>query len=450
MSEIIKIKKGLNIKLKGQADKIFKKAPRSKTYSVKPVDFQSLTPKIEAKPCAEVKVGSTLFYDKHRPEIRYPSPVSGRVLSILRGERRRIIAIIVEDNGKDEAETFMKGDPETLTREKIVKNLLDSGMWPMIRQRPYNIVASPQDVPKAIFISGFDTSPLAPDYDFIMKDQMEDFQWGINALKKLTEGKIHLNQDARYPSVKTFEKVKNVKLNKITGPHPAGNVGVQIHHIDPLNKGEKVWYVQPQEVAAIGRLFRTGKYDPEMIVALVGSQVQKPVYYKVIRGAEVGSITKDNIKEGETRYISGSVLNGRQVSLEGHLGYFAYQLTAIPEGKHFELFGWMMPGFKKFSVSRTFLSWMMPDKTYDIDTNLNGGERAFVMTGEYNKVVPMDILPVQLLKAVLVEDIDKMEQLGIYEVCEEDLALCEFVCTSKIPVTSILRKGLDYIRKEME
>ena len=450
MSDVIKIKKGLNIKLKGQADKIFTKAPRSKTYSVKPVDFHALTPKIEAKPCAAVKVGSTLFYDKHRPEIRYASPVSGTVLSILRGERRRIIAIIVEDDGKDTAVSFKKGDPSTLSREEVKKNLLDSGMWPMIRQRPYNIVASPQDVPKAIYISGFDTAPLAPDYDFIMKDQMDDFQTGINALKQLTDGKIHLNQDANFPSVKTFEGVKNVQLNKFKGPHPTGNVGIQIHHIDPINKGDLVWHVQPQEVAAMGRLFKTGKYDPEMVVALTGSEVNKPVYYKVIRGAEVSSITEGNIKEGNVRYISGNVLNGRQVSTEGHLGYFAYQLTAIPEGNHYELFGWIKPGLKKFSVSRTFLSWLTPNREYNINTNLNGGERAFLMTGEYEKVLPMDIMPVQLIKSILVDDIDKMEQLGIYEVCEEDLALCEFVCTSKIEVTSILRNGLDTIRKEME
>ena len=450
MSEVIKIRKGLNIKLKGQADKILLQAPGSKTYAVKPVDFQSLVPSITAKPCEEVKVGSTLFCDKYRPEIKYSSPVSGKVLSILRGERRRIIAVVVEDDGNHTALEFRKGDPEGMTREQVVQNLLESGMWPMIRQRPYNIVAGPEDTPKAIFISGFDTAPLAPDYDFIMKDQMDDFQWGINALKKLTPGKIHLNQDVTVPSVKTFANVRHVQLNNFSGPHPAGNVGIQIHHIDPINKNEKVWVVQPQEVAAIGRLFKTGRYDPQMIVALTGSEVKKPLYYRVIRGAEVASIVDGNVHEGDVRLISGNVLQGSSVAADGHLGYFAYQLTAIPEGRHFEMFGWMMPGLKKFSASRTFLSWLMPNKRYRLDTNMHGGERAYVMTGEYNRVLPMDILPVQLIKSILVQDFDKMEQLGIYEVCEEDLALCEFVCTSKIPVTSILRQGLDAIRKEME
>ncbi|MBN2697332.1 MAG: Na(+)-translocating NADH-quinone reductase subunit A [Bacteroidales bacterium] len=450
MSEVIKIKKGLNIKLKGEADKIRVQAPRSATYAVKPVDFQSLTPKIDARPCDEVKVGTTLFHDKYRPEIRYSSPVSGKVLSILRGERRRIISVVVEDDGKDTMETFLKGNPNDLTREQIIKNLLDSGMWPMIRQRPFNIVANPQDVPKSIFISGFDTAPLAPDYDYIMKDQLEDFQWGIDALRKLTSGKIHLNQSANYPVVNTFRNIRNVQINSFSGPHPAGNAGIQIHHIDPINKNERVWIVQPQEVSAIGRLFRSGNYDPKMIVALTGSEVKKPLYYRVIRGAEVSTILQDNVGEGDVRYISGNVLSGRQVPADGHLGYYAYQLTVIPEGKHHEMFGWIKPGLSKFSASRTFLSWMIPNRKYRLDTNMHGGERAFVMTGEYNKVLPMNILPVQLLKSILVEDIDRMEQLGIYEVCEEDLALCEFVCTSKTPVTAILRKGLDTIRKEME
>jgi len=450
MSETIKIRKGLDIKLKGKADKIFIKAPRSKTYAIKPPDFQSLTPKIVAKPCTQVKVGSVIFYDKYRPEIKFTSPVSGQVLSIIRGERRRIIEVVIEDDGKDDAEVFVKGNPTAMKKEDIIKNLLDSGLWPVIRQRPYNIVASPADQPKAVFISGFDTAPLAPDFDFIMKDLAEEFQVGIDALSMLTEGKIHLNVDARYPSVRTFTETKGVQINKISGPHPAGNVGVQIHHIDPVNKGEVVWVVQPQDVVAIGRLFMTGKYDPSRVVALTGSEVVKPVYYKLIRGAQVTPLIENNLSGENVRIISGSVLNGSSLKPEGYVGYYDSQVTVIPEGNHHELFGWIMPGFKKFSVSRTFLTWLMPDREYKLDTNLHGGERAFVMNGEYEKVLPMDIYPVELLKSILVEDIARMEKLGIYEVVEEDLALCEFVCTSKTPVQSILRKGLNMIRKEME
>ncbi|MEX2369566.1 MAG: Na(+)-translocating NADH-quinone reductase subunit A [Bacteroidales bacterium] len=450
MSEVIKIRKGLDIKLKGRADKIFMKAPRSKTYAVKPIDFHALTPKIVAKPCVEVKVGSTIFYDKYRPEIKYTSPVSGIVQKIVRGERRRIIAIVIEDDGKDTAEAFQKGDPASMTREQVVENLLESGLWPTIMQRPYGVVANSNDVPKAIFISGFDSAPLAPDYDFIMKDTGKDFQVGINALLKLTDGKIHLGLDSRYPAAKAYTEAKNIERHYFSGPHPVGNVGIQIHKISPVNKGEKVWTIKPQDVVTIGRLFQTGKYDPHMIVALCGSEVKKPLYYKLIRGAEISSIVDDNLTRENVRIISGNVLTGRKVTTAGHVGFSDALLTVIPEGNHYEMFGWITPGLKKFSVSRSFFSWLMPNKEYTLDTNLHGGERAYVMTGEYEKVLPMDIYPVALIKSIIVEDIDKMEQLGIYEVIEEDMALCEFVCTSKTPVQSILRSGLRMLRKEFE
>jgi Na+-transporting NADH:ubiquinone oxidoreductase subunit A len=450
MSEAIRIRKGLDIKLKGEADKIFVKAPRSKTYAVKPVDFHSLTPKIVAKPCVEVKVGTTIFFDKYRPEIKFTSPVSGIVQSIVRGERRRIIEVVIEDDGKDTAETFLKGDPNTLKREQIIENLLESGIWPVIHQRPYDVIASPSDTPKAIFISGFDTAPLAADLDFIMKDLGEDFQIGIDALAKLTDGKIHLGLDARYPAAKAYTDATKVEKHYYKGPHPVGNVGIQIHKISPINKGEIVWTLKPQDVVAIGRLFKTGQYDPSVVVALAGSEVKKALYYKIIRGAQITSIAEGNIKQENVRYISGNVLTGKKITNEGYVGFSDTMVTVIPEGDHYEMFGWITPGLKKFSVSRSFLSWMTPNKEYTLDTNLHGGERAFVMTGEYEKLVPMDIFPVHLLKAIIVEDIDKMEQLGIYEVIEEDFALCEFVCTSKTPVQSILRGGLTMLRKELE
>ena len=419
-------------------------------YAVKPVDFHGLIPKIVKKPCDEVKVGTTIFYDKYRPEIKYSSPVSGIIQKIVRGERRRIIEILIEDDGKDTAESFKNGDPSSMTREQVVENLIESGLWPSILQRPYGIVASPADVPRDIFISGFDTAPLAPDYDFIMQDSEKEFQTGINALKQLTDGKIHLGLDAGYPAAKAYTSAKNVVRHYFKGPHPAGNVGIQIHKIAPINKGEKVWTVKPQDVVSIGRLFQTGKYDPNVIVALCGSEVIKPVYYKLIRGAEVSSIITDNLKQENVRIISGNVLTGKKISPEGYIGFSDAQVTVIPEGDYYEMFGWITPGLKKFSVSRSFFSWLTPNREYVLDTNYHGGERAFVMTGEYEKVFPMDIYPVALLKSVIIEDIDKMEQLGIYEVIEEDMALCEFVCTSKTPVQSILRSGLRMVRKEFE
>ena len=452
MAEVIKIKKGLDIKMIGQAEKIYVKAPRAKTYAIKPPDWHGLTPKIIPKLCDEVKVGTPIFFDKYHPEVKFTSPVSGILLSINRGERRRIIEVVVEDDGKDTYETFLKGEPSSFKREQIVESLLESGLWPAIRQRPYTVIARPEQHPKSIFISAFDTAPLAPDLDFVLKDMEEDFQWGVNVLKQLTEGKIYLNLDGRYPSVRTLSATKGVEVNRFKGPHPAGNVGIHISRLDPINKGEVVWVVQPQDVVAIGRLFKTGKYDPSVVVALTGSRVQKPQYYKTIRGASVATLLEKQLKEGENRVISGNVLNGRQIDAEkGYVGFFDSQVTVIPEGNHYEFFGWMKPGFNKKSLSRSFAStWLLPNKQFDLDTNIHGGERAFVMTGEYEKVLPMDIYPVQLLKSILANDIDKMEQLGIYEVDEEDLALCEFVCTSKTPVTKILREGLRSMRKEME
>jgi Na+-transporting NADH:ubiquinone oxidoreductase subunit A len=384
--------------------------------------------------------------------VKFTPPVSGILSSINRGERRRIIEVVIEDDGKDTAETFQKGDPTTMKREQIVENLLSSGLWPAIRQRPYTVIANPEQQPKSIFISAFDTAPLAPDMDFVLKDMEDDFQWGVNVLKQLTEGKVHLNLDGRFPSVRTLSNIKSVEINRFKGPHPAGNVGIQIYNLDPINKGEVVWVVQPQDVVAIGRLFRNGKYDPSVIVALTGSRVEKPQYYKTIRGISVSSLLENQLKEGENRVISGSVLNGKKIEAEtGYVGFFDSQVTVIPEGNYYEMFGWMMPGFKKLSVSRSFAStWLTPNRKFELDTNYHGGERAYVMTGEYEKVLPMDIYPMQLIKSILVKDIDKMEQLGIYELDEEDMALCEFVCTSKTPVTKILRSGLNAMRKEME
>ncbi len=452
MAEVIKIKKGLDIKMNGQAEKIYVKAPRAKTFAIKPTDWHGLTPKIIPILCDTVKVGTPIFYDKYHPEIKFTSPVSGILLSINRGERRRITEVVVEDDGKDTPESFLQGDPAKLTREQIVENLLESGLWPMIRQRPYSVIARPDSKPKSIFISAFDTSPLAPDYDFLLKDLEEEFQWGINVLRQLTEGKVHLNLDGRYPSIRTLSNIEGVEINRFKGPHPAGNVGIQIHKLDPINKGDLIWTVKPQDVVAIGRLFKNGKYDPSVVIALTGSQVEKPQYYKTIRGAAIAPLLENQMKEGENRVISGSVLQGRQVDpVEGYVGFLDSQVTVIPEGNYYEMFGWILPGFKKLSVSRSFASkWLAPNRKFHVDTNLHGGQRAFVMTGEYEKVLPMDIYPMQLLKSILVNDIDKMEQLGIYEVDEEDFALCEFVCTSKTPVTNIIRDGLRSLRKEME
>ena len=450
MSELIRIKKGLDIKLKGKAEKIYMRADRASEYAVKPTDFKGVMPKLTVKLGENVKVGSTLFYDKYNPRVKFSSPVAGKISSINRGERRKILEVVVEPDAEDSFVEFKTGDPSKMAREEIVEVLLESGIWPSIIQRPYASIANPGKTPKSIFISGFDTAPLAPDYDFMLKEFKKEFQKGVDVLAALTEGKVHLSIDASYPASETYSVAKGVELHKFKGPHPAGNPGIQIHHIDPVNKGELVWYVNPAEVVRIGKLFLDGKLDNTTTIALVGSEVLKPLYYKLIRGASVESIVKDKIVEGNNRLISGNVLTGTRLTKAGFLGYYDSLMTVIPEGDHSDFIGWASLGFGKYSVSRTFWSWMTSKKEYKIDTNLKGGVRAFVMSGEYEKVFPMDIMPVQLLKSILVEDIDQMEKIGIYEVAEEDMALCEFVCTSKIGVQKILRDGLDLMKKETE
>ncbi len=449
MSETIKIKKGLHINLKGKAEKVFIKAAPSTTYAVKPTDFPGLVPKLSIKTGDSVKAGSTLFYDKNNPDVKFTSPVSGVVQEVNRGERRKILEVIVKPGNKQEFEPFNSGDPLSMEKKEIIENILNSGLWPSIRQRPYGIIANPKETPKSVFISAFDSNPLGVDYDFILQDSSKEFQTGINALSKLTKGSVHLGINAEYPPTETIANAKNVILTSYKGSHPAGNVGTHIHFSDPINKGEVVWTLSPQDVVTIGRLFLTGKYDASKIIALTGSEVINPRYYKVTAGCNIAPMTKDNITEENLRFISGSALSGTQIAPDGYVGYYDSAITIIPEGNKFEFMGWLAPGFKKFSLSRTFFSWLTPKKEYRIDSNFNGGHRALMITGNFERVFPMDIYPMQLIKAIIIEDIDLMEKLGIYEVVEEDFALCEFVDTSKTDIQAIVRKGLDLMIKEM-
>ncbi len=446
MSKVIKIKKGLDIRLKGKAEKQLVELDMSASYAVKPTDFEGLTPKLLVKAGHEVKAGTPLFFDKYRPEILFTSPVSGKVLEVNRGERRKILEIIVEPDGKQEYESFKKANPNDLQAEEIKENILKSGLWPAIMQRPYAIIANPKDTPKAIYISGFDSAPLAPDYEFILKDSFNDFQTGVDALNKLTQ-KVNLSLH-KERNTDFFKTTKGVDIYEFSGPHPSGSIGVQINHIDPLNKGEIVWYVNPADVAKIGKLFNEGVYDATKIIALTGSEVKEPKYYKILNGAEIASIIDSKISSNNVRYISGNVLTGEKIVKSSFIGYYHYQITVIPEGNEPEFMGWATPGFGKFSMTRTFFSWLNPNKELVLDTNLHGGLRPFVVTGELEKVFPMDILPMQLLKAIIVEDIDLMEQLGIYEVAEEDFALCEVVNTSKIEIQQLVRKGINLMIKE--
>jgi Na+-transporting NADH:ubiquinone oxidoreductase subunit A len=449
MPQVYKIRKGLNINLAGKAEKFFGKTSPSAFYAVKPPDFHGLVPRLEVKEGSSVKAGTPLFTDKNQPEICYSSPVSGQVVSVNRGERRAVLDVVVQADPVIEYETFPTGDPFKMSREAIMGNLLRSGLWPAIRQRPYNIVANPKDTPKSIFIPAFDTAPLAPDYDFIIQGAEADFQTGVDVLSRLTQGKVHINISDEYPASPAYTKAQNAQVNYFRGPHPAGNVSVQIQRIDPINKGEIIWVVYPQDVISIGRLITRGVYDASKIVALTGSEIKKPGYYRVIGGTAVRSLVDGNLNGSGHRYISGNPLTGTSVSLTGYIGYYDSQVTVLPEGNHFEFLGWALPGFNKYSFSRSYWSWLFPNRKYIMDTNLNGGQRPFVLTGLYEKVFPMNIYPMQLLKAILAEDIDQMERLGIYEVAEEDFSLCEFVCPSKTEMQSLIRKGLDLMKQEM-
>ena len=451
MQKTYKIRKGLNIPLQGEAEKVFTRAEQAEAYAVKPTDFAGLTPKLSVKEGDKVKAGESLFFDKYRPQIHFTSPVSGEVVGIVRGEKRLLLEVVVKPEATQEFADFGKAKPKELTREQVIEKMTASGVWPAIKQRPYAVVANPTDTPKAIFISAFDSAPLSPDIDFAVKEEAEAFQTGIDALSMLTTGTIHLNLNADFPSSSVFSKAKGVQHNYFTGPHPAGNVGIQIHHIDPINKGDLVWTVNPLEVIIIGRLFLKGVYDATKVIALAGSEVQKPRYFIIKRGASIANLVTDNLKQPaeNLRFISGNVLTGTKITGSGFLCYYDNMVTVIPEGNHYEMFGWALPGFGKFSTSRSFFSWLMPGRKFKLHTNYNGGERAYVVTGQYEKVLPMNIYPLHLVKAILAKDIDKMENLGIYEVAEEDMALCEYVCTSKTEVQSIVREGIELMIKEV-
>ena len=449
MAKVIKIKKGLDIAMKGKAEKHVNIANRSQTYAVKPTDFAGLTPKVHAKAGTVVKAGDTLFYDKYRPEVVFTAPVSGKLSAVNRGFRRKILEFVIEPDKEIDYAEFTKADPESLSPEEIKENLLKSGCWPYIRQRPFNIIADTEKTPRDIFITTFDSAPLAPDYELTVKEDFEAFQTGINALRKLTKGNVYLGLKANSPT-NIFANTAGVEKYEFDGPHPAGNVGVQINKVKPVNINEIVWTLSAPDVVSIGRLFMEGKYDASRIVAVTGSEIEKPAYFKIIQGAEIKSFTeKPSGNESDIRYISGNVLSGEKVNRSGYLGFYDYQLTAIPEGNEGEVFGWAMPGLDKFSVSRAFFTWLNPKKERVITTKLHGMKRPFIQTGEIEKVFPMDIYPMQLLKAVKYQDLDQLEQLGIYEVAEEDFALCEVVNSSKIEMQKMIREGFEFMIKEL-
>ncbi len=450
MSKTVSIRKGLDIRLEGEAAKNISTLPLSPTICISPLDFHGLNPKLVVKEGDAVKAGDAIFFDKAHESVMYCTPASGIVKAIVRGEKRRILQVLIETGAE---QVHRQSDPVNVANaslEEVKSKMLANGLWPLVKQRPLDVVADPNQSPKAIFVTAFDSSPLAPDFNFVLEGREKDLQAGLIALSKLTTGKVHLNINPNQSSV--FSSISGVEINKFAGKHPAGNVGTQIHHIDPINKGEFAWTLNAIDVAIIGHFFNTGKFDLTRTIALTGSEVSNPQYYKVVPGTSMESIVNGKVIGNHVRYISGNVLTGERKELNEYLGYYHNQVTIIPEGDQYKFFltkGWLGLGFDKFSNSRLFPTFLMPkSKKFVLDTNTNGEERAFVVTGELDRVFPFDILPMQLVKAAITNDIDGMENLGIYEVAPEDFALCEYVCTTKIDIQDKIRQGLDVIAKE--
>ena len=448
MTSVIKIKKGLDINLKGKAPKEFVNIEKSESYAIVPENFIGITPKIIVRTGDKVKAGTPLMVDKTHREMMFVSPVSGEVMAVNRGEKRKVLSIIVKADAQIEYKKFELKDVASYDAEGLKAVLLEAGMWPFIKQRPYDRVADPSIAPRDIFITSYNSAPLAPDFDLIVKGEEDMLQTGLDVLAKLTAGSVYLGVKAGSAS----SKMKNVEIVELSGPHPVGNVGVIINKIKPVNKGETVWTMNAADVLFIGRLFKSWKTDFSRVIALTGSEITERGYVKAIAGCSVRSLVSGRASElNGTRLISGNVLTGTKVEWDDYISAYDNQITAIHEGTDVEEFlGWGMPGFGKYSVSRTYFSWLSSKgKEYDIDARIRGGKRAMIMSNEYDKVFPMDILPEYLLKAIIAFDIDKMENLGIYEVAPEDFALCEFVDTSKIEIQQIVRDGLDLMYKEV-
>ena len=461
-AETITIKKGLDIPVTGAAEKRITNALGIKLYAVKPTDFVGLTPRLLVEEGDAVTSGDALFCDKNDECIRFTSPVNGHVKAIVRGDKRRLLEVVVE---AADSSPLVLDVPHTA--DEIKTAMLRSGLWTLLRQRPFGIVANPDDHPKAIFVSAFDTAPLAPDYDFVLQGKEEFFKKGLEALSKLTDGKVHICFKPEQRLAKQLSTLNSqLSTYHVKGPHPAGNIGTQIAHIDPINKGEVVWTMNAQDVAVLGELMSTGVYRPEKVIAVAGPQIKNPHYYRIKAGASMAGIVEEQVfntnypkmKSDEAakdnRVISGNILSGTQITNDGFISAYDDLVSILPEGDYYDFMGWLMPGFKKYSFSRTFLSGFLSTlntqlSTYKFDTNTHGDERPLVFTGNYERVFPFDIYPTQLIKACIIGDIELMEQLGIYEVEPEDFALCEFIDVSKTEIQRIIREALETLRKEV-
>ena len=440
----IVVKKGLNLSLVGQSARKILNPKLSKNFSIYPADFHGVFPKLVVKENDIVKAGDVLFYDKNSEKVKFCSPVSGRVEEIVRGDRRVVLEIKIVS---DEKETYKKlSSVKSKKPHDIIDFLASSGLMPFVKQRPYDVIANPDILPNHIYISGFDSSPLAADFEYCLKDQLENIQTAIDHISLLTNGKTFLTLKKGNSNV--LKDIKGVSKINVSGPHPSGNLSTVINKITPINKGDIIWTLNLPDLAIIGNAISTNKFVADRIIALTGSSFNETCYVKSRIGCSIEKLL--DLNETNSRIISGNVLTGTNVGMKGHLRFYSNEITAIPEGNDYDLFGWAKPMFNKFSVSRALtFSWLFPSKKYDLNTNTNGEHRAFVVTGSFEEVFPLDIFPMQILKACMYKDLDEMEALGMYEVSPDDFALTEFICVSKQPHQSIIRQGLDLMKKEI-
>lgn len=448
--DIFKIKKGLNIRLEGAAQNAVREVKTATEVALRPADFGGVTPKVLVKEGESVLVGTPLFVDKATEKVKFVAPVSGTVTLVERGERRKLLAIRIQPDTVQVNKTFDVPEAAAQNAEVMTQLLLESGLFGFLRQRPYDVVPTLGVAPKAIFVSAFSTMPLAADFSFVVKGQEDDFKAGIAALSKIAKVNVGVNPSQLNTSLLPISE-PNVSVNCFDGPNPAGNVGVQINHVDPVNKGEVVWTLGAEEVLFVGRLMRTGKVDFSRTIAVAGSEIEKPQYAKVVVGQNLADILKGQLKASQhnVRIINGNPLVGEKATTQDFLGAHVTEVTALPEGDDVnELFGWIMPRFHEFSTSRSYFSWLGGKKEYRLDCRIKGGERHMIMSSEYERVFPMDIYPSFLVKAIITGDIDQQEALGIYEVAPEDFAVAEFVCSSKLELQRIVREGLEILRKE--
>ena len=449
MGNLFKLRKGLDINLAGKAERKKIQLKSNGKYALQPDCFYGVVPKVVVKEGDKVKAGDALFINKNYPEMKFASPVSGTVTAVERGERRKVLAVKVDADSNQVFTDFGVKDVKKLSGDEVKASLLEAGLFGYINQLPYDVVAEPDSKPKAIFVSALRDKPLAADFAFELEGQEKEWQAGLTALSKMA--KTYLGIGAEQQGVKALAAADDVEVNVFDGPCPAGNVGVQVNHVAPVNKGEVVWTVDPTAVIFFGRLFLTGKVCLKRTVALVGSEVKQPQYADMLVGEELQTLLSNSYDaKHNVRIINGNVLTGRVTTKDGFLGAHSSEITVIPEGNDAdELAGWIMPRLKQFSVNRSYFSWLFgKKKAYALDARIKGGQRHMIMSGEYDKVIPMDIYPEYLVKAIITGNIDKMEQLGIYEVSPEDFALAEFVDSSKLELQRIVREGLDMLRRE--